>query len=132
MNDVTNHRDRGVVSGFVVCLALTFMAMAGLAIDSGRLVAARLEAADHAENAARLGAQEVDRIRLGIRSVDPVRARQVTASYLADHGLDGSVTVEHQTVTVTIRENQETTILHLFGIGSRGFAVTRRATIVAG
>lgn len=121
-----------MVSGFVVCLALTFMAMAGLAIDSGRLVAARLEAADHAENAARLGAQEVDRIRLGIRDVDPVRAREATTSYFADHGLDGSVTIEHQTVTVTIHEEQETTILHLFGVGSRGFSVTRRATIVAG
>lgn len=129
---MVKHRDRGVVSGFVVCLALTFMSMAGLAIDSGRLVGARLEAADHAENAARLGAQEVDRIRLGVRSVDPVRARRVTRSYLDEHGLDGSVLVENQTVTVTIRKEQETTILHLFGVGSREFSVTRRATIVAG
>lgn len=125
-------RDRGLVSGFVVCLALTFMAMAGLAVDSGRLVAARLEAADHAENVARLGAQEVREIRLGVRSVDPVRAREVTAAYLSEHGLDGSVIVDHQTVTVTIRDEQEATILHLFGVDSRDFAVTRRATIVAG
>lgn len=125
-------RDQGMVSGFVVCLALTFMAMAGLAVDSGRLIAARLEAADHAENAARLGAQEVDRIRLGERIVDPSRARQATTAYFSDHGLDGTVTVDHQTVTVTIHDEQDTTILHLFGVDSRRFTVTRRATIVAG
>lgn len=120
------------MSGFVVCLALTLMAMAGLAVDSGRLVAARLEAADHAENAARLGAQEVGEIRLGVRSVDRIRAREVTNAYLSDHGLDGSVSVEGQVVTVTVRDEQETAILHLFGVDSRAFAVTRRATIVAG
>lgn len=125
-------RDRGLVSGFVVCLALTFMAMAGLAVDSGRLVAARLEAADHAENAARLGAQEVDLIRAGARIVDRTRAHRVTSDYFSDHALDGSVMVNHQTVTVTIRDEQDTTILHLFGIDSRQFSVTRRATIVAG
>lgn len=124
--------DKGMVSGFVVCLALTFMAMAALAVDSGRLVAARLEAADHAENAARLGAQEVDQIRLGLRTVDSARARRITSAYFSDHGLEGSVTIDHQTVIVTIRDEQETSILHLFGIDSRHFTVTRRATIVAG
>jgi hypothetical protein len=132
VNDVDDSRDRGLVSGFVVCLALTLTAMAGLAVDSGRLVAARLEATDHAENAARLGAQEVDQIRLGVRTVDPMRAREVTSAYFSDHGLDGSMTVNDQTVTVTIYDEQETTILHLFGVGTRQFTVTRRATIVAG
>ncbi|MEY4223302.1 MAG: hypothetical protein RIS33_236, partial [Actinomycetota bacterium] len=51
-------RDHGIVSGFVVCLTLTLTAATGLAIDAGRLVASHVQAADHAENAARVGAQE--------------------------------------------------------------------------
>ena len=125
-------RDRGVVSGFVVGLGLALVVMVGLAIDSGRLVAARTEAADHAENAARLAAQEVSLIRLGVRTIDPARARAVVSAYLDRHGVEGSVTIEHRSVTVTVRAEQVTTLLHLVGIDSRSMSAVRTATIVAG
>ena len=125
-------RDRGVVSGFVVGLGLALVVMVGLAIDSGRLVAARTEAADHAENAARLAAQEVSLIRLGVRTIDPARARTVVSAYLDRHGVEGSVTIEHRSVTVTVRAEQDTTLLHLVGIDSRSMSAVRTATIVAG
>ena len=48
--------DRGVVTAFVLGLVLAFVVLAGLAVDSGRLVAAHVTAGDHAENAARAGA----------------------------------------------------------------------------
>lgn len=124
-------RDRGVVSGFVVGLAVSLVVMAGLAIDSGRLVAARTEAADHAENAARLAAQEVALIRLGVRTIDPSRANAVVAAYFDRHGVDGDVSIDHQSVTVTVRADQETTLLHLVGIDSRSVSVSRTATVVA-
>ena len=66
--------DRGVVTAFVLGLVLAFVLLAGLAVDSGRLVAAHVTAGDHAENAARAGAQEVTLVRLGWRLVDPRRA----------------------------------------------------------
>ena len=125
-------RDRGVVSGFVVGLGLALVVMVGLAIDSGRLVAARTEAADHAETAARLAAQEVSLIRLGVRTIDPARARTVVSAYLDRHGVEGSVTIEHRSVTVTVRAEQVTTLLHLVGIDSRSMSAVRTATIVAG
>lgn len=125
-------RDRGVVSGFVVGLALSLFVMAGLAIDSGRLVAARTEAADHAENAARLAAQEVSLIRLGVRTIDPARARAVVSAYFDRHDVDGNVIIDHRSVTVTVRAEQETTLLHLVGIDSRSMSAVRTATIVAG
>lgn len=125
-------RDHGVVSGFVVGLALGLFVMAGLAIDSGRLVAARTEAADHAENAARLAAQEVTLIRLGVRTIDPSRARAVVSTYFDRHGVDGSVAIDHRSVTVTVRAEQDTTLLHLVGIDSRSMSAVRTATIVAG
>jgi hypothetical protein len=121
-----------VVTGFVVGLALSLFVMSGLAIDSGRLVAARAEAADHAENAARLAAQEITLIRLGARTIDPTRARAVVSSYFSHHGVDGSVVIDHQSVTVTVRATQETTLLHLVGVDSRSMSATRTASIVAG
>jgi Flp pilus assembly protein TadG len=45
--------ERGSITAFVAVLAITFIACAGLAVDGGRLVAARVQLADHAENAAR-------------------------------------------------------------------------------
>lgn len=129
---MTRERDSGVVSGFVVGLGLTLFVMAGLAIDSGRLVAARTEAADHAENAARLAAQEVSLIRLGVRTIDPARARAVVSTYFDLHDVEGSVIIEHRSVTVTVHAEQDTTLLHLVGIDSRSMSAVRSATIVAG
>ena len=106
--------------------------MAGLAIDSGRLVAARTTAADHAENAARLAAQEITLIRLGVRTIDPNRARSVASMYFERHGVEGDVIVSHQSVAVTVTAEQETTLLHLVGIDARNVSATRTASIVAG
>jgi hypothetical protein len=129
---MASRRDRGVVSGFVVSLGLSLFVMSGLAIDSGRLVAARTEAADHAENAARLAAQEITLIRLGVRTIDPLRARSVVASYFDRHDVDGTVVIDHQSVSVTVRAEQDTTLLHLVGIDSRSLSATRTASVVAG
>lgn len=125
-------RDRGVVSGFVVALALALVVTAGLAIDSGRLVAARTTAADHAENAARLAVQEVGGIRLGLRSIDPDRARAVVSSYFDRHGVEGEMSMSDRSVTVTVRTRQNTTILHLVGVDTRSITATRTAELVAG
>lgn len=129
---MASRRDRGVVSGFVVSLGLSLFVMSGLAIDSGRLVAARTEAADHAENAARLAAQEITLIRLGVRTIDPLRARSVVAAYFDRHDVDGTVVIDHQSVSVTVRTEQDTTLLHLVGIDSRSLSATRTASVVAG
>jgi hypothetical protein len=129
---MASRRDRGVVSGFVVSLGLSLFVMSGLAIDSGRLVAARTEAADHAENAARLAAQEITLIRLGVRTIDPLRARSVVAAYFDRHDVDGTVVIDHQSVSVTVRAEQDTTLLHLVGIDSRSLSATRTASVVAG
>ena len=41
--------DGGSITAFVVMLAMTFVACAGLAVDGGRLVAAKVQLADQAE-----------------------------------------------------------------------------------
>ena len=67
--------ERGTVSTFVVALTFACLLSAGLVLDGGRIVAARLEAADVAGNAARAGAQQVIGLRAGEPRLDLVRAR---------------------------------------------------------
>ncbi|MTH90500.1 MAG: hypothetical protein F2939_02560, partial [Actinobacteria bacterium] len=70
--DFKNLKDSqdGVVTAFVVGLLMTFIVCAGLGVDGGRLVAARLTLADHAENGARLAAQELTSLRTGSPKID--------------------------------------------------------------
>jgi len=125
----TPSRDRGSISVFVVGLAMSFMVVAGLAVDGGRIVSARVSAADHAENAARVGAQQVTLIRLGWRVLDPARARQASMDYLAFHGVSGTVDVGINSVTVRVVVTQPTTLLRLVGIPSRSVSASRTATL---
>jgi hypothetical protein len=106
------------------------MVTAGMAVDGGRIVAARVEAADHAENAARVGAQQVTLLRLGWRLLDPVKAKRAAEEYLSSHGISGQVTVGLRTVSVTVALTQQTTLLRLVGIGSRTVTATRTAELV--
>lgn len=122
-------RDEGVVTAFVVGITLTLMVATGLAFDSGRLVATRIELADHAENAARLAAQEVVGIRSGHPTIDPVRGRRVASTYLASHGLVGTVEIGPRSVTVAVRTTEDMSILKLAGIRSKSVSVTRSAEI---
>jgi len=113
----------------VVGLVLSFTVAAGLAFDSGRLVAARITVADHAENAARIGAQQVGNLRGGGRVLRSPAARNAALSYLALNGLHGDVEVGARTVTVTTRLSQATTFLRLVGVGRRVVSATRSAEI---
>jgi hypothetical protein len=106
------------------------MVTAGLAVDGGRIVAARVEAADHAENAARVAAQQVTLLRLGWRLLDPIKARRAAEEYLSTHGVGGQVTIGLRTVTVTVMLTQQTTLLRLAGIGRRTVTATRSAELV--
>jgi hypothetical protein len=125
----SNRIDRGSISAFVVCLAMTFIVTAGLAVDSGRLVEARISAGDHAENAARVAVQQVTGIRSGERTVDPVRARRAAVQYLSQFALAGDVRVESKSVTVTVRLVKDMTLLRLVGVARRQVSAERRAEL---
>ncbi|MSZ67330.1 MAG: hypothetical protein F2712_01535, partial [Actinobacteria bacterium] len=82
--DFKNLKDSqdGVVTAFVVGLLMTFIVCAGLGVDGGRLVAARLTLADHAENSARLAAQELTSLRTGSPKIDQQAAHRSALRYL--------------------------------------------------
>ena len=119
--------ENGVVSAFVVGLMMTFIVCAGLGVDGGRLVAVRLELADHAENAARVGAQELTELRSGEPKIDESQAQSSVSSYLALHDLDGEVATTSNSITVTVSQEVEMTLLQLFGATNHLLSVTRTA-----
>jgi Putative Flp pilus-assembly TadE/G-like len=111
--------DRGSITALVVGLVMTFVACAGLAVDGGRLVTAKVRASDRAENAARLGAQAVTGLRLGVPEVDERRAVRIAGEFLESFGASGNVEANRYEVCVTIREQVEMTLLGLVGVSSK-------------
>ena len=118
--------EEGVVTAFVVGLLMTFIVCAGLSVDGGRLIAARLTLADHAENAARFAAQELVSLRTGSPKIDQQAARQSAVQYLSDNKLIGEVAVNAESVTVTVSQTVEMSLLRLFGARDHLISVTRR------
>ncbi len=71
--------ERGTVTAFVACFVTALLAVSGLVIDGGLVLAARRTAFDEAGAAARAGAQAVDvaRLRQGSPAVlDAAEARR--------------------------------------------------------
>ncbi len=123
--------DSGSITGFVVVMTLIVVVCAGLALDGARIVGAKVSAGDHAENAARVGAQEIASVHGGLFVLDPVRARSAAQGYLSTHGLNGSVTASPEQVTVTVSETIATTLLQLVGISSKTVTATRSSSPVS-
>ena len=118
--------EEGVVTAFVVGLLMTFIVCAGLGVDGGRLVAVRLTLADHAENAARLAAQELTSLRTGSPKIDQQAAHRLALRYLNDNNLTGDISTSANSVSVTVSQTVEMSILQLFGARDHLISVTRQ------
>jgi len=119
--------DRGTATAFIIGLTLACLLAAGLALDGGRIVAARLQMADVAENAARAGAQQVTGLRAGELSLDPDRAEGAAREVLAAAGATGSVRISGRSITVTATTVQSMLLLRLAGVSSRAVSATATA-----
>ena len=110
--------EAGVASVVLVLFTVAFLVVAGVVIDSGYAMAARRQAMHHAEQAARVGSDALNRgaLRDGVTQVDPGRARNRAQAYLAS--------VTGGEVTVTVTGEQDTKILSAVGIGSIPFEAT--------
>ena len=112
--------EAGSVTAFVAAFTVALLAVAGLVVDGGYLLAGRRAAFDEAEAAARAGAQAVDAdvLRLGGPvTLQPADARRLVAAYLSRSGHEGSAEVSGDAVTVRVRVPQRLTILGLLGVG---------------
>ena len=111
--------DDGMVTAFVVVFTLALLCMAGLVLDGGLALAAKVKAIDTAQAAARAGAQAIDiptYRATGQITLDPAQATADAQGFLAAAGEHGSVTVAGETVEVTVTITQPTQILSVVGV----------------
>ena len=97
--------ESGMVTAFVVVFTLALVAMAGLVLDGGLALSAKVQAIDDAQAAARAGAQAIDipLYRLtGQITLDAQQATQDAEGFLARSGHTGTVTVDGEPVAVTV------------------------------
>ncbi|WP_165821187.1 pilus assembly protein TadG-related protein [Nocardioides gansuensis] len=118
--------ERGAASLILVLFTIALLTVAGVVIDTGYAMAAKRQAIHHAEQAARMGADALNRgaLRDGVTQVDPTRAKNKAEAYLSLVGATGTVAVNGGEVTVTVTGKQNTKILSAVGIGAIPFAAT--------
>ena len=122
-----SHTETGSITAFVVMLVMSFVVCAGLAVDGGRMVAAKVLLADQAENAARAGTQEITALRTGDPKIDPERAISSAQEFMVRHQINGQVSATAFEVTVRTTRVVPMSLLSLFGVGSRLISAQRSA-----
>ncbi|WP_104482846.1 hypothetical protein V5P93_002338 [Actinokineospora auranticolor] len=109
------------MSAFVVVLVTGILVLAGLTLDGGLALAAKVRASGQAEAAARAGAQAIDLTAYratGTLRLVPAQAVANAQAHLAAEGATGTVTITDDTVTVTVTAVHPTQLLGLVGITS--------------
>ena len=122
-----SHTETGSITAFVVMLVMSFVVCAGLAVDGGRMVAAKVLLADQAENAARAGTQEITALRTGDPKIDLERAISSAQEFMVRHQINGQVSATAIEVTVRTTRVVPMSLLSLFGVGSRLISAQRSA-----
>jgi hypothetical protein len=113
--------ENGQVTAFVVVIATAVLMFAGLLLDGGQALAAKVRAIGEAQEAARAGAQAIDLAAYrdtGTLTLTPDHAVTLAQRYLAATGHAGTVRVTGNTVIVTVTLTQPTALLRLVGVGS--------------
>lgn len=109
------------MTAFVVVLTIGILALAGLTLDGGLALAAKVQANDQAQSAARAGAQAIDLTAYratGALQLVPAQAVADAQNYLARIGASGTVTVSGDTVAVAVTAVEHTQLLGMVGISS--------------
>jgi len=119
--DQLREDEHGRVTAFVVIIAVAALLFAGLVLDGGLALAAKVRAIGEAQEAARAGAQEIDLAAYradGSLRLAPQQASAAARNYLSAAGHSGTVSVNGNTINVTVTINERTQLLGLAGIGS--------------
>ena len=117
----------GNVSLLVVIMLPALLVAAGLVLDGGRQLQVRRDATASAASAARAAVQLSEQEILGA-GLDAGLATQRASAELASQGVDGSVAVSGQSVTVTVTEPVDYLILP----GGRSVSSSSTASPAAG
>lgn len=113
--------ERGAATMLIVLAVTALFSMAGLAYDGGRILAARREAIDAAQSAARAGAQSVDSsaLRSGRVALEHDAAVRAAEAFLHAAGYEGDATVVGNEVHVTVTITRDLALLSLVGMHER-------------
>ena len=122
---------RGSATIWMIFMSIAILAVAGLVIDGGYTLAAKRESARVAEQAARIGADQLDTdsLRTGGSDVVPGEARAAATRYVSSAGLKAHVDVHGQEVTVRVTQRTRSVILGAFGVP--GYTVQSQATAIS-
>ena len=111
---------------------MSLLVLTGLVVDGGRVIARYAELSDVAENASRIGSQQIVGIRTGDPQLNEVGARQRISEFLSSKGLSGNVTARDGGTFVEIRTTMPMRMLSIIGIHDRRIVVTRSSFVVSG
>ena len=125
-------KNKGSLSAMVVCLVMATMSLAGLAYDGGRVVSTYMEMSDAAQNAARLGGQQLVGIRDGHPHIDEDLATSAMRTYLVTRGFTGKFDIQQTKATVEVSAKISMRILGIIGVGERTIRVNRTVDVVDG
>ena len=120
-----------MVTAFVVVIVMALVLVAGLVLDGGLALAAKVQAIDDAQAAARAGAQAIDLPTYratGQITLDAATATTDAEQSLTTAGQSGTVNVAGDVVTVTVTVTQHTQILDLIGVNALHETATGSAT----
>lgn len=129
------HDEAGQVTAFVVIFLAALFVFAGLVLDGGLTLAARLHAIDEAQAAARAGAQALNTSAYrdtGTVTLDPAAAVTAADAYLAAAGGTSQVSVTGDQVTVTVHLIQRMQLLQVVGIDHLSVSGTGSARLERG
>lgn len=119
---------RGQALLWVALLLPILLAIVGLALDGGTVFAARRQAQNTADAAARAGAQEIDIGRYrdsGEVVLDRAMARYVARQYIEGlGGFEATVDTSGTQVIVTVRHDVPLSFLRLVGMQSTAITAT--------
>jgi Flp pilus assembly protein TadG len=91
------------------------------------MIAARAEATDAAENAARAGAQQVTSLRSGNPTIDKAAATSSANRFLETIGVNGVAIADEKSVTVTTNIKVPMILLGIFGVQDKSVSAVRSA-----
>lgn len=128
--------ERGSAAVFVIGMSIVLLVCAGLVVDGGLAINARMRVADDAEQAARVAADSIDIDLLregGAIVIKQGTAEQRASAYLAGRGYDRNqyevdVADDGGSVEVSVQDTTETSLLKLINVDS--YEVNAGATAV--
>ena len=118
------HDEQGTATLWVLGLCISLMFLGGLGLDFWRAIAERRELSARADAAATAAVNGLDEgeLRAGVVRIVPDRARAIAAAQLANEAepLDEArIDVDGNTVTVTLRDHVDFSLLSIFMPGDR-------------